>query len=84
MRDENGRLNKLLGEREEEIKIVKRRWKEDKRDLAGMIILNFSFVSFFTNKNIQEGIVQNKAVYECNVKIFIIFFEKVEVLVLTT
>ncbi|XP_066927690.1 coiled-coil domain-containing protein 13-like [Clytia hemisphaerica] len=35
LKDENGRLNKLLGEREEEIKIIRRRWKEDKRDLTG-------------------------------------------------
>lgn len=35
LRDENGRLNKLLGEKEEEIKIIRRRWKEDKRELAG-------------------------------------------------
>ena len=39
LRDENGRLNKLLGEREEEVKIVKRRWREDKRDLVGMFKL---------------------------------------------
>jgi len=33
--DENGRLNKLLGEKEVEMKIIKRRWKEEKSELAG-------------------------------------------------
>lgn len=33
--DENGRLSKLIGEKDEELKIVRRRWKEDKRELAG-------------------------------------------------
>ena len=42
LKDENGRLNKLLGEKEEEIKIVRRRWKEDKRDLTGLTTDSFS------------------------------------------
>ena len=35
LRDENGRLYKLLGEKEEEMKIFKRRWQNEKKDLTG-------------------------------------------------
>ena len=35
LRDENGRLDKLLAEKDEEIKIVRRRWKAEREELAG-------------------------------------------------
>lgn len=35
LRDENGRLEKLLAEKDEEVKIVRRRWKAEREELAG-------------------------------------------------
>eukprot|EP00794_Sanderia_malayensis_P003006 gene3006-3464_t len=38
LRDENGRLYKLLGEKSEEMKILKRRWQDEKKELTGQNI----------------------------------------------
>ena len=35
LKDENGRLRKLLGEKNEELRIFKQRWEREKRDLTG-------------------------------------------------
>ena len=44
LQDENGRLHKLVGEKEEEVKIIKRRWKDDKKELAGKGALLLPFI----------------------------------------
>ena len=38
LKDENGRLHKLLGEKNEELRIFKQRWEREKKELTGSFI----------------------------------------------
>ncbi|XP_065052800.1 coiled-coil domain-containing protein 13-like [Rhopilema esculentum] len=61
LKDENGRLHKLLGEKDEEMKIFKRRWQNEKKDLTGQNI---------GSENVAQKIIElSKKNRELNVEV---------------